>query len=465
MSFNAKDMTQGGQIASMRFRMFGQIANIIFYCLFLLFWTITALTLIFRLSWQTFVNGLLYWWCNTLGPLRELIRSQPVYHIEYYGRKLTYNAQQILDDNYTAWCGEQLWTSFVIAAVIGGAVCIMTFFIASWILGHQGKKQSEDDVTGGRQLTDDPKVVATMLKKDGNASDIKIENLPLIKDSEIQNFCLHGTVGSGKSEFVRRLMNHARKRGDMVIVYDRSCEFIKSYYDPSKDKILNPLDSRCAAWDLWRECLTQPDFDNVANTLIPMGTSEDPFWQGSGRTIFAEAAYLMRKDGDRSYAKLVDTLLSIKIDKLRAYLKSSPAANLVEEKIEKTAISIRAVLTNYVKLSVIYRELNITVNLSLSVTGCVVYGKMAITAGYSFHPMQILTHHLSRLSPCGFRWRSAACWRWGKTVSGAYGFLPMSCQRCTSSPISLKSCQRHESLVGAMCLASSHMRSWKISMV
>ncbi|EPL0521054.1 conjugal transfer protein TraD, partial [Klebsiella pneumoniae] len=26
MSFNAKDMTQGGQIANMRFRMFGQIA-------------------------------------------------------------------------------------------------------------------------------------------------------------------------------------------------------------------------------------------------------------------------------------------------------------------------------------------------------------------------------------------------------------------------------------------------------
>ncbi|EWE66091.1 conjugal transfer protein TraD, partial [Klebsiella pneumoniae] len=25
MSFNAKDMTQGGQIANMRFRMFGQI--------------------------------------------------------------------------------------------------------------------------------------------------------------------------------------------------------------------------------------------------------------------------------------------------------------------------------------------------------------------------------------------------------------------------------------------------------
>ncbi|MEZ2578068.1 type IV conjugative transfer system coupling protein TraD [Buttiauxella ferragutiae] len=349
MSFNAKDMTQGGQIASMRIRMFSQIANIIVYCLVFLFAAIVALTLSAKLTWQTFVNGMVYYWCQTLAPMRELFKSQPLYTIRYYGRVLRYNAQQVLEDKYILWCAEQVWAAFVLAAIIAAVVCVIAFFVTTWVLGHQGKQQSEDEVTGGRQLTDDPKKVARMLKRDGLASDIKIGDLPLIKDSEIQNFCLHGTVGSGKSEVIRRLMNYARQRGDMIIVYDRSCEYVKSYYDPAIDKILNPLDSRCAAWDLWRECLTQPDFDNTANTLIPMGTKEDPFWQGSGRTIFAEAAYLMRHDKDRSYSKLVDTLLSIKIEKLRSYLQNSPAANLVEEKIEKTAISIRAVLTNYVK--------------------------------------------------------------------------------------------------------------------
>ena len=349
MSFNAKDMTQGGQIASMRFRMFGQIANIIFYVLFLLFWVLCGLILMYRLTWQTFVNGSVYWWCTTLGPMRDLIRSQPVYFINYYGHQLQYTSEQILKDKYTVWCGEQLWTGFVFAAVVSLVICIVAFFVASWVLGHQGKQQSEDEITGGRKLSDKPKEVARQMKRDGVASDIKIGDLPILRDSEIQNFCLHGTVGSGKSEVIRRLLNYVRARGDMAIIYDRSCEFVKSYYDPAIDKILNPLDSRCAAWDLWKECLTLPDFDNVSNTLIPMGNKEDPFWQGSGRTIFAEGAYLMRDDKDRSYEKLVDTMLSIKIDKLREYLKSTPAANLVEEKIEKTAISIRAVLTNYVK--------------------------------------------------------------------------------------------------------------------
>nr|QNL32190.1 IncF plasmid conjugative transfer protein TraD [Raoultella ornithinolytica] len=281
--------------------------------------------------------------------MRDIIRSQPVYTIQYYGQSLEYTSEQILADKYTVWCGEQLWTAFVFAAIVSLTVCVVTFFVASWVLGRQGKQQSEDEDTGGRQLSDKPKDVARQIKRDGVASDIKIGDLPILLNSEIQNFCLHGTVGSGKSEVIRRLLNYVRARGDMAIIYDRSCEFVKSYYDPSLDKILNPLDSRCAAWDLWKECLTLPDFDNISNTLIPMGTKEDPFWQGSGRTIFAEGAYLMREDKDRSYEKLVDTMLSIKIDKLRAYLQNTPAANLVEEKIEKTAISIRAVLTNYVK--------------------------------------------------------------------------------------------------------------------
>ncbi|MEF4404357.1 type IV secretion system DNA-binding domain-containing protein, partial [Escherichia coli] len=318
-------------------------------CLFIFFWILVGLILWVKISWQTFVNGCIYWWCTTLEGMRDLIRSQPVYEIQYYGKTFRMNAAQVLHDKYMIWCGEQLWSAFVLASVVALVICLITFFVVSWILGRQGKQQSENEVTGGRQLTDNPKDVARMLKKDGKDSDIRIGDLPIIRDSEIQNFCLHGTVGAGKSEVIRRLANYARQRGDMVVIYDRSGEFVKSYYDPSIDKILNPLDARCAAWDLWKECLTQPDFDNTANTLIPMGTKEDPFWQGSGRTIFAEAAYLMRNDPNRSYSKLVDTLLSIKIEKLRTFLRNSPAANLVEEKIEKTAISIRAVLTNYVK--------------------------------------------------------------------------------------------------------------------
>ncbi|MDF9722728.1 type IV conjugative transfer system coupling protein TraD [Serratia marcescens] len=349
MSFNAKDMTQGGQIAFMRLRMFTQIGNLIFYCLFIAFFLVAICTLLWRVSIQNLTNGLIYWWVWMVEGWPSISPSETLYHLDYYGKTLTYTAKQVLLDSYVSYCGQLIWREGIFACIVAAVACVTGFVVTVWILGRQGKQQSEDEITGGRTLTDNPAVVANMLKRDGMASDIIIDGLPLLKNSEVKNFCAMGSVGTGKSRLYRKLMNYARKRGDMVIVYDKSCDFVKDYYDPQHDKILNPQDARCIAWDLWSECLTLPDFENVADILIPMGSNEDPFWQGSARTIFVEAAYRMRNDEDRSYAKLLNTLLSIDLPRLRAYLEGTPAANLVDGKIEKTAISIRSVLTNYAK--------------------------------------------------------------------------------------------------------------------
>ncbi|HID8404635.1 TPA: type IV conjugative transfer system coupling protein TraD [Serratia marcescens] len=349
MSFNAKDMTQGGQIAFMRLRMFTQIGNLIFYCLFIAFFLVAICTLLWRVSIQNLTNGLIYWWVWMVEGWPSISPSETLYHLDYYGKTLTYTAKQVLLDSYVSYCGQLIWREGIFACIVAAVACVMGFVVTVWILGRQGKQQSEDEITGGRTLTDNPAVVANMLKRDGMASDIIIDGLPLLKNSEVKNFCAMGSVGTGKSRLYRKLMDYARKRGDMVIVYDKSCDFVKDYYDPQHDKILNPQDARCIAWDLWSECLTLPDFENVADILIPMGSNEDPFWQGSARTIFVEAAYRMRNDEDRSYAKLLNTLLSIDLPRLRAYLEGTPAANLVDGKIEKTAISIRSVLTNYAK--------------------------------------------------------------------------------------------------------------------
>lgn len=97
--------------------------------------------------------------------MRDLIKSQPVYEIQYYGKTFRMNAARVLHDKYMIWCGEQLWSAFVLASVVALVICLITFFVVSRILGRQGKQQSENEVTGGRQLTDNPKDVARMLKK------------------------------------------------------------------------------------------------------------------------------------------------------------------------------------------------------------------------------------------------------------------------------------------------------------
>ncbi|HHR6572407.1 TPA: type IV conjugative transfer system coupling protein TraD, partial [Providencia alcalifaciens] len=148
---------------------------------------------------------------------------------------------------------------------------------------------------------------------------------------------------------INKLLIQLRQRGDMVIVFDKGCSLVKKHYNENIDKLLNPLDERCENWDLWRECLTTPDFDSMANTLIPQSSSEDPFWTGSARTIFTAVSAKLGSDDKRSYNKLLRTLLAIDLKTLREFVSGTEASNLMEEKVEKTAISIRGVLTNYVK--------------------------------------------------------------------------------------------------------------------
>jgi len=133
-----------------------------------------------------------------------------------------------------------------------------------------------------------------------------------------------------------------RDRGDLVILYDKGCTFIREFYDPAVDHVLNPYDARCANWDLWAECPRLSDLKTVASTLIPMGASDDPFWQGSARTIFAEGTEKLRDAPDRSYNRLLRTLLSINLDQLRKVLAARPPRCWWRERLKKP-LSLSAV--------------------------------------------------------------------------------------------------------------------------
>ncbi|MDX9668635.1 type IV conjugative transfer system coupling protein TraD [Pseudomonas sp. P5_152] len=353
-SFSAKNVTQGGQVTAYMIRMFVQINNMIAYYLLLL-WVLLILVWVFvRNTYQQLHHGVLYWYVDSLSSLYELTNSEQLYSISFTDAKgVVYTAKltgtKLLNDPYFISMGSMLRRELMLGLVAGGAVVVALGCYAFWWLGNRGREQSEDEVLGGRTLAASPKDVAKLMKAKDDASTIKIGDLPMKKNGEIQNFAFHGTVGTGKTTALNLFLEQIRARGERVIIYDKGTTFIEKFYDASRDKVLNPVDVRCANWDLWEECRSLADFDNVANTLIPMGSNDDPFWQGSARTIFAAVANQMGKDPERSINKLLRTLLAIDLPALRTYLAGTEAASLVDEKIEKTAISIRSVLTNYVK--------------------------------------------------------------------------------------------------------------------
>ncbi|WP_285112601.1 type IV conjugative transfer system coupling protein TraD [Leclercia adecarboxylata] len=358
MSFAGKNLTQGGQMTAYRWRMFLQVNNWIGFWMFILFAVLTSAIFFWRIPGETLNNGSLWWfaWMNSsFIDLMPTTGTPTIYDVHYWYAPtattmvLNMTLPQIYTDPYMQAMGDQVLSGLQWAAGASGIFSMVVFMGVTWFIADIGRKESEDEYISGMQLTDRPAEVNTLLRKSGELSDLRVGDLHMVRMAEVLNFLMHGTIGVGKSTLIRWLLDHIRKRGDRAIIYDSGCTFTETHYNPSSDFILNAHDERCANWQMWGECVDAVDYDNLAASLIPVEGESDPFWVSSSRTIFADLAIRMSADPQRSIEKFLKTLLSLSMKSLRDYLANTPSANLVEEKIEKTAISIRSVVTNYAK--------------------------------------------------------------------------------------------------------------------
>ncbi|EPJ7322709.1 type IV conjugative transfer system coupling protein TraD [Enterobacter asburiae] len=358
MSFAGKNLTQGGQMTAYRWRMFIQVNNWIGFWISILFAVLTTAIFLWRIPQEALDNGSLWWFASINSSFIDLMPASgtpKIYDVHYWyaptatAMVLKMTLPQIYTDPYMQAMGDQCLRELHWAAGASGLFSMVVFIAVTWFIANIGSKESEDEYLSGMQLTDKPAEVNKLLRQNGELSDLRVADLHMVKRAEVMNFLMHGTINVGKSTIIRWLLDYIRKRGDRAIIYDSGCTFTETHYNPSTDFILNAHDERCANWQMWGECIDAVDYDNLAASLIPVEGESDPFWVSSSRTICADLAIRMSVDPDRSIEKFLKTLLSLSMKSLREYLVNTPSANLVEEKIEKTAISIRSVVTNYAK--------------------------------------------------------------------------------------------------------------------
>lgn len=341
-----------------RWRMFIQVNNWIGFWIFILFAVLTTAIFLWRIPQEALDNGSLWWFASINSSFIDLMPASgtpKIYDVHYWyaptatAMVLKMTLPQIYTDPYMQAMGDQCLRELHWAAGASGLFSMVVFIAVTWFIANIGRKESEDEYLSGMQLTDKPAEVNKLLRQNGELSDLRVADLHMVKRAEVMNFLMHGTINVGKSTIIRWLLDYIRKRGDRAIIYDSGCTFTETHYNPSTDFILNAHDERCANWQMWGECIDAVDYDNLAASLIPVEGESDPFWVSSSRTICADLAIRMSVDPDRSIEKFLKTLLSLSMKSLREYLVNTPSANLVEEKIEKTAISIRSVVTNYAK--------------------------------------------------------------------------------------------------------------------
>lgn len=339
-----KQFTRGGQIAFHDLRMFFQINKGIIKIHLMMLVALTVVLTWYFTSVEMLKVTAIYHYAKVLAdlggtnkinvPVNAHVYSLPVKTIASH--PYFHNVAHSFNHYLIRAFAEALTVSFILSIVLS------IYFI------RKGRKKANDVFIRGNSLAS-PDVVKKLIIKNNEASQLHIDQLPLIKNAEVQHFLVHGTIGMGKSQLIMKLLDQLRARGDRVIIYDKGCSFTSIYFDEKKDVLLNPYDERCANWALWLEARKDADLENMAQSLIPIEGESQPFFIHAARAVFSATASRMRSDSDCSLKKLLQFLLTGEFEQMEPYLAGTPAATLMSDKVEKMAISVRAMITTYVR--------------------------------------------------------------------------------------------------------------------
>jgi len=341
---NSKLLTRGGQILFNNIRMLVQVNRQMARWVILLT-VLQAAVIVWSMTSYDVIQATYYY--ASAWVFAKVGLAKHVFNFLWHGDKISVDTVGVLNEAYFSHQVAQFCHNLKTGLFIGfGTSFVLMVWFSFWLI-RKGKKQNEKRFIRGARLVE-PSLFAKAVKKYG-ASDIVVSGIPMVRNFEVEHTLIHGTTGSGKGQTFNQFIEQIRKRGDSAIVFDKGCVFTSLFFDEQADTILNPFDERCAHWDLWSEARTEPDFENIAESLIPMHGESDPYWVDAARTVFSAVANRMKLEEDRSIDKLLSLILTAELDVLGAYLKGTQAATLVSDKIEKTAISIRSVISTYLK--------------------------------------------------------------------------------------------------------------------
>lgn len=230
-----------------------------------------------------------------------------------------------------------------------GTITFFIFITIVLIWSRFGKDLKADKIKDGENKVLTAKEVRKKLHSLGKASDLKIGEMPLVKDMETRHFLVTGSTGSGKTNLIHNLLPQIENKEHPAIIIDQTGEMIARYYNPQRgDIIFNPFDERGLAWDFWQDCGSREDLERFSKILIGFnrkqsGSRSDPFWENAAESVF-NACIEFLKPRKASIRDIVDMVCYADIIYLQTVLVNTEAARYLGEDSKPTVSSIASVL-------------------------------------------------------------------------------------------------------------------------
>ena len=217
---------------------------------------------------------------------------------------------------------------------------------------ERAKKQSEDKyIRGSKMITADE--LNEQIRKDKEETHINIGQIKMPVSAETKHIFIIGRPGVGKTVAIRQAVSDIRDRDDKAVIFDFKGDYLCKFFDPARDVIFNPLDTRCIGWNLFNEIETVMDIDSISVSLIPPAVSNsDPFWNDAARDVFAGILHYLYQQNMKSNADIWNAVTAAGED-INAWLKDTRGGErgyrYIEDASSKQAMSVFAVMMQYVK--------------------------------------------------------------------------------------------------------------------
>jgi type IV conjugative transfer system coupling protein TraD len=358
----ASGFTSGGQIIHHYLKMMWEVLSKIFWLMFFISFTVWVVLVYLQSNKLQFISALNHyqaWWVVDISdaPTARQVFFDTDFSMTMVVSSLVWNNPTI------GFYAKQFYANCSFAATVATVVFAVLYALVFLYLFKKGRSFNEERFVRGAKLVNEDEAKDIVKSRVGasHLGALKIGSIPIPSAWEPQSFMLIGGPGTGKSVLTAEWIAQLRKQKKKALILDRSGGFVGAFYDPKKDIIINPYDTRTASWSVFKECHADYHYSFIANTLIEKSDKESPFWSVAARLVFK--SLLMREAVSQSPSlnNLMDTIMRCSLEQMVSICAGTDAASVFDAEGLKMAQSIRSVMASEVEiLRVIGRDNNQT---------------------------------------------------------------------------------------------------------
>ena len=186
--------------------------------------------------------------------------------------------------------------------------------------------------------------------------------LPISLRRETRQFMVVGSIGGGKSEFLKFILSQMILRGDRILAHDPKGELLSEW--PTNDcgiAVLSPVDARSLAWNIEADCRGEAAARELSSKFITSSSSSDGTWvNGAREVLFGFVRHLQLHEPHWHWGHLAD-MLALSCSGMREIIEKSHSSALKYLTVDANGLETKTTISFLVSLdsevSPLFRQL------------------------------------------------------------------------------------------------------------